>query len=165
MTLTVIILLTVSLTSYYAHGKQKNSDINLSGNLTQEKSFDVFIKEKTIIATLQISDIKKGRTMSVWATAYSSDVNQTDDTPFITASGIHVYDGVIATNFLPIGTKIIIPELFGNKIFTVEDRMNPRYNGKKIIDIWFSKKIDAKKFGKKIIKIEILYYKIISNNT
>jgi len=34
-----------------------------------------------------------------------------------------VRDGVIATNILPFGTKVRIPEIFGDKVFVVEDRM------------------------------------------
>src|SRR3990167_1248447 len=40
----------------------------------------------------------------VTITAYSSTPEETDSTPFITASGTHVRDGVVAANFLPLGT-------------------------------------------------------------
>lgn len=90
----------------------------------------------------------------VAATAYSSTPEQTDRTPFITASGIHVREGVIAANFLPFGTVIKIPELFGDKTFVVEDRMNTRYWLN--IDIWFPKKELAEEFGVKVVKIEIV---------
>jgi 3D (Asp-Asp-Asp) domain-containing protein len=78
-------------------------------------------------------------------TAYSSTPDQTDDTPFITANGTHVADGIIASNVLPFGTKVQIPELFGNKIFTVEDRMSKRI--KNTIDIWMPTRIKALWFG------------------
>lgn len=90
----------------------------------------------------------------VAATGYSSTPEQTDHTPFITASGIHVRDGVIAANFLPFGTIIKIPELFGDKTFVIEDRMNNRYWFN--IDIWFPEKELAVEFGIKVIKIEIV---------
>ena len=76
------------------------------------------------------------RTMRVFVTGYSSTPDQTDDTPFITASGKQVRDGIVATNLLPLGTKIKIPEIYGNKVFVVEDRMNARNN--QHVDIWFS---------------------------
>ncbi|MBI2674482.1 MAG: 3D domain-containing protein, partial [Candidatus Yanofskybacteria bacterium] len=60
----------------------------------------------------------------VMASAYSSTPDQTDDTPFITAWGTQVRDGIIAANFLPFGTLVKMPDLYGDKIFTVEDRMN-----------------------------------------
>ncbi|KKQ23125.1 hypothetical protein A2999_00475 [Candidatus Wolfebacteria bacterium RIFCSPLOWO2_01_FULL_38_11] len=92
--------------------------------------------------------------LKVWVTAYSSTERQTDDTPFITASGNHVRNGIAAANFLPFGTKFRIPELFGSQIFTVEDRMHSRF--KNYIDIWFEEEIDAKRFGKQFAKVEIL---------
>src|ERR1700677_1264647 len=67
-------------------------------------------------------------------TAYASVPDETSDHPFITASGQHVRDGIVASNILPFGTKIQIPALFGNKIFTVEDRTSPRYW--QTVDLW-----------------------------
>ena len=90
----------------------------------------------------------------VAATAYSSTPDQTDDSPFITALGTTVRDGIIATNFLPFGTKIMIPEIYGNKIFVVEDRMNRRYWH--TVDIWFPDRASALEFGFKKVKIQIL---------
>ena len=77
------------------------------------------------------------KTVRMVVTAYSSTVDQTDDTPLITASGKYVDDGIIANNMLPFGTKIRIPELYGDKIFTVQDRMHKR-KGIYHADIWFS---------------------------
>jgi len=90
-------------------------------------------------------------------TAYTSTVDQCDDDPFIAAWGDRVYDGMIAANWLPRNTKVKIPSLFGDKIFTVADRMNARY-GYGRIDIWFdSSKGEARKFGVKRVDIEIYY--------
>ena len=90
----------------------------------------------------------------ITATAYSSTVDQTDDTPFITASGTYVRDGIVAANFLPFGTVFKIPDLYGDKIFIVEDRMNKRYWHR--VDIWFPERQMAKEFGVKQIRIEIV---------
>ncbi len=87
-------------------------------------------------------------------TAYSSSVDETDDTPFITASGSYTRDGIVAANFLPIGTRIRIPTIFGPKVFIVEDRLRSDYNDR--IDIWFSTKGGALEFGKKTSHIEVL---------
>lgn len=92
--------------------------------------------------------------MTVTTTAYSSTPDQTDDTPFVTASGTQVREGVVAANFLPIGTAIRIPELYGNRVFTVEDRMHPRKGYQ--VDIWFPSKAEALRFGTKVITIEVL---------
>jgi 3D (Asp-Asp-Asp) domain-containing protein len=107
-----------------------------------------------IPADFKINSEKTNKFIEVEITAYSSTEDQTDDTPFIAASGKHVYDGMVAANFLPFGTKIKIPELFGDKIFTVDDRMNKRYQNR--VDIWYSETVDAIKFGIQKAKIEIL---------
>lgn len=85
------------------------------------------------------------QTMKVWITAYSSTPEETDDSPFITASGTRVRDGIVATNLLPFGTKIKIPQLFGDKIFVVEDRMHRRKTNH--VDVWMPTKSKAKRFG------------------
>ncbi len=100
-------------------------------------------------------DPRTASTMKVMITAYSSTVEQTDDTPFIAASGKTVEDGIVANNLLPFGAQIRIPEVFGDKIFTVEDRMNQR-KGYYHVDIWFPEYEQAKDFGTKISRIEIL---------
>lgn len=92
-------------------------------------------------------------TMTVTATAYNSVPEQTDSTPFITASGSHTRHGVIAANFLPIGTRLKIPAYYGDQVFVVEDRMNPRYHQR--IDIWMEEVPDARAFGVRNVEIEI----------
>ena len=87
-------------------------------------------------------------------TAYSSTPEETDDTPFIAASGLRVYDGMIAANWLPFGTKVRFPDIFGNRVFTVYDRMHERNADK--VDIWFATKNEAIKFGSRYTKVEVL---------
>jgi len=86
-------------------------------------------------------------------TAYSSTPDQTDSTPFTMASGKHVYRGAIAANFLPLGAKVRIPELYGDRVFTVEDRMNKRYTAR--MDIWMETRTEARSFGLKYVAIEV----------
>jgi len=97
------------------------------------------------------------KTLVVPITAYTSDVAQTDETPCIAASGMdiceHGKEDIIAANFLPMGTHVRIPELYGDRIFTVQDRMNARYN--KHVDIWLKDYKQAKQFGLKYSKIEV----------
>ncbi|MCR4260954.1 MAG: 3D domain-containing protein [Candidatus Colwellbacteria bacterium] len=87
-------------------------------------------------------------------TAYSSEVAQTDDTPYITASGTRVRQGVVAANWLPIGTKVRIPDLFGDQVFVVEDRMHSRHTNR--LDVWFPTRAEAVQFGARKAQIEIL---------
>lgn len=93
-------------------------------------------------------------THEVWVTAYSSTPEETDDTPFITAMNSSVRDGIVAANFLPFGTRIQIPAHFGDKVFTVEDRMHRRKTN--FVDIWMPTKEDAKQFGISYTSIVIL---------
>ena len=108
-------------------------------------------KTKTVKADAKTKSVTS---YIVMASAYSSTPDQTDDTPFITAWGTNVRDGIIAANFLPFGTLIKIPELYGDKTFVVEDRMNRRYTYK--IDIWFPERSQAMEFGNKKVKIEVV---------
>jgi len=94
-------------------------------------------------------------TLKVVVTAYSSTSEQTDDSPFITASNKYVKDGIIANNMLPFGTKVKIPSLYGNKIFVVEDRMNKRM-GNHRFDIWMPSYEQAVNFGVKTVDMEVL---------
>lgn len=91
----------------------------------------------------------------VMATAYSSSLEETDSDPLTTASGAKVRDGVIAANGLPFGTKLRIPEVYGEKVFTVLDRMHPRY-GRNYIDIWMPSKQLARQWGVRSVRVEIL---------
>ena len=100
-------------------------------------------------------DPKVVRKMNVIVTAYSSTVLQTDETPLITASGTGVKDGIVANNLLPFGTRIRIPEIYGDKIFMVEDRMSWK-SGNYHVDIWEDSYQDALNFGAKRTYIEIL---------
>ncbi|MBI2096599.1 MAG: 3D domain-containing protein [Candidatus Sungbacteria bacterium] len=89
----------------------------------------------------------------VTVTAYSSSPDETDDTPHITAMGTATRHGVIAANFLPFGVKVRIPKLFGDTVFTVEDRMHKRFQNR--VDVWFPTKAEAKRFGLQLTEVEI----------
>ncbi len=104
--------------------------------------------------TLFGTDYQIKRKIKVVVTAYSSTPEETDDTPFITATGNRVRDGIVATNMLPFGTKIVMPEVFRDKIFVVDDRMAA--HKKYMVDVWFPSKEQAKHFGAKYTYIEVL---------
>jgi len=102
--------------------------------------------------------VKVIRTSTHSMTAYNSEAAQTDGSPCITANGFNVckhgIEDTVAANFLPMGTKIRIPDLFGDKIFTVRDRMNKRYGER--VDVWMINRSDALKFGVRKAKIEVV---------
>ena len=91
----------------------------------------------------------------VIVTAYSSTPWETWGDPFVTASGSWVRDGIIANNLLPFGTKVRMPEIYGDKVFVVEDRMNKR-KGNNHFDIWFPSYYQALEFGAKKTYLEVL---------
>lgn len=83
-------------------------------------------------------------------TAYSSEVGQTDSTPFLTASGQRVRDGIIACpRHLPFGTMVEIQ----GKVFICEDRMNIRYTNN--YDIWMESKTEALAWGRRNVEVII----------
>jgi len=115
------------------------------------------------------------RIVNALVTGYSSDIWQCDSTPFTPAMSnynlktnaeLGIVD-TVAANFLPLGTKVRFPDLFGDKVFTVRDRMNAKYNGTTRVDIYFALlnadgKLDAKTsrqaavtFGVKRLKMEV----------
>lgn len=119
---------------------------------------DVAEEALTIISEPETPLVKVTKTSTHTITAYNSDPAQTDDTPCITANGFdvceHGEEDTIAANFLKFGTKVRIPELYGDRIFIVRDRMNKRYSDR--VDIWMKEKTDARKFGVKVAKIEVV---------
>lgn len=83
--------------------------------------------------------------------AYSSEVGQTDNDPFTMANGKKVHAGAIANNCLAFGTAV---EVDGMGIFTVEDRMNKRYDCSHF-DIWMDSTAKALKHGRKTITYSV----------
>lgn len=88
-------------------------------------------------------------------TSYTSIAALTDSSPFITANGSHVHMGTVAANCLSFGTRIQIPDLFGDQIFVVEDRLAAR-KGCGMIDVWLPTYQEAKKFGVKHVQVKVL---------
>ena len=108
--------------------------------------------------TTPAKTLKVVRTSTHTMTAYNSEAAQTDNSPCITANGFNVcehgVEDTIAANFLPMGTKVKIPDLFGDRIFVVRDRMNQRHANR--VDVWMKDRTSAIKFGVKVAKIQVL---------
>jgi len=123
----------------------------------QNDSLSILDSGNAMIATSMPSkntSVLTHRMYTVQVSGYNSEVGQTDDSPFITASNTHVRDGIVASNMFPFGTVIKIPSLYGDKIFVVEDRMNKRYQNN--VDIWFADHTEALKLGRRTIQIEVI---------
>ncbi|MBI5765782.1 3D domain-containing protein [Candidatus Falkowbacteria bacterium] len=141
----------------YAHGLDGSSEARESmlaiNNLLRPIIFDRVDNGQYL--RLPKTDFRQPiRKVKVTITAYSSTIDQTDSDPFTTANGRKVNDGIIAANFLPFGTKVKMPKIFGDKVFSVEDRMNARYDDGHL-DIWLPTREQAKKFGVKYVEVEI----------
>jgi 3D (Asp-Asp-Asp) domain-containing protein len=157
-----IILLAVIVFSFSAlilTIEAKSDNTNLAQGYKSEKSYSLENNALALFSQKEDRDEdvsqKTYRKIKVIVTAYSSTTWQTDDTPFTTANGSTVRDGIVANNMLPFGTAITLPELYGNKVFTVEDRMHSR-KSKYQIDIWFPTLEEAQEFGVKETYIEVV---------
>ncbi|MGB9681344.1 MAG: hypothetical protein ACPLXL_02265 [Minisyncoccia bacterium] len=137
-----------SITEVIKKEKESNPQSN-----TQTEVINLVDNTFLIPAIDKIPDYS--HTMIVLVTGYSSTPEETDNDPFITASGKFVRDGIIAANFLPFGTKVRLPLLYPDKIFVVEDRMHSRFS-KNRVDIWFPSKEMAITFGVKETIMEII---------
>ena len=92
----------------------------------------------------------------VTVTAYSSTPDQTDDTPFHTATGEHVYWGGVAANSLAFDSRVRFPGYHNDEMFRVNDRMHRRFSDR--IDIWFPTRAEATAWGKRRVEVEIWHY-------
>jgi len=91
-------------------------------------------------------------------TGYSSRECETDDSPFITATGDSVEIGIIALSpdlIKIVGYNAQVRIEGFDRIFVVKDTMNEKFTNRG--DIWFPKTSWAKQFGfKKNVKLTIL---------
>lgn len=103
-----------------------------------------------------------GRSVVALSTAYNSLANQTDSTPFITATGTRTRPGVVAMSrdmlrIFPYGTRVRIEDLSGrypglkNRVFIVEDTMHARKRNQ--VDIWMRSYRDAMNYGRRQVRI------------
>ncbi len=105
--------------------------------------------------TTEIDTPRESRTVTM--SGYTSRVEETDDSPCISADGTNIceYEGcVVASNDYALGTVIEV-EGFGR--CTVKDRMNGRYTGTNTIDMYFGMDLqEAINFGRQQIEIAVL---------
>ncbi len=131
----------------------------INPSLNNQACLDLNIVQGTALLPLTCppthEEIKILENKKVIVTAYSSTEWETQGDPFITASGMRVEDGIIANNFLPFGTEIRLPDIFGDKIFTVQDRMHFRKSDYHF-DVWFPSYKQALNFGAQTSMIEIV---------
>jgi 3D (Asp-Asp-Asp) domain-containing protein len=158
LSLIFILALFSSATNVIAQEPSSNegvSTVRLNISISQPpqpKGFLSTIRSWLGIRKLVYVRPEPGTTYAVRATAYAPSPYQTDSTPCITAAGTVVRRGTVASNFLPMGTLLLI----NGELFIVEDRMNPRYD--KAIDIYFPSTSEARDFGSEFLEITVAGY-------
>lgn len=81
-------------------------------------------------------------TVTVSVTGYSSTPDQTDDTPWLTATGTKTRVGVLAVS------RDLLPLLpYGTRVYVVEDTMHPRL--RRTLDVWFPSRGLALRWGRR----------------
>lgn len=136
--------------------EEQNAIISVDFEIEEQKE-DIKNQNLTSAKTKKAVFNPSQKEFYVISTAYSSSVDETDSSPFITASGAdirkHPYR-IVAANFLRIGTKLQLPDLYGDTIFDVQDRMNQRFSDR--LDVWQPSKQEAKQFGIRKVKVRIV---------
>ena len=115
---------------------------------------------------IEIKKIEVKKTIRVMATAYSPTPWQTDDSPCITATGHNLCEDTekniiaVSRDLLKTGTlryhqQITLPDMFGDRIFYVEDTMNARFTNR--IDVFHYSTKDAREFGfKRNVELQMI---------
>ncbi len=155
-----VLFFTPALAAETVAAQEQEIEISL-GEINKSAQMDLEAQKvaNNAITTASTTTEYKVKSTSIHViTAYNSEVGQTDDSPCITANGFNVckhgIEDTIAANFLKMGTKVKIPELYGDRIFVVRDRMNPKHPNR--VDIWMKDRPSAIKFGVKTAKIQVL---------
>lgn len=118
----------------------------------------IFVKKfNGIISDIKSIDIKNSVAVAI-ITGYSSDTNQTDSTPMITAYMTRVRPGLVAVSWDLkkrgwIKGKCVWIDKIG--VRKIDDIMSRKWKTPRI-DIWFHKHEDAVKFGVKRNVLTIL---------
>ncbi len=124
---------------------------------------DLFVNDEEPVALIEEpTPVKPVKIDYVDITAYRAVAAECDSDPLVTADGSVVVaaanvvvPNIVAANHLPFGTKLRIPEYFGDKVFEVRDRMNARYV--KRVDILMTDAKEVNQWGiKRRVKVEII---------
>lgn len=111
----------------------------------------LIVLTQPVEAAILITDAPPVEKVRATVTAYTSSVDETDDTPFITASGAQTRSGIVACpRQYEFGTRVSI----GGQEYVCEDRLHQRFDDR--FDIWMETKAAAFEFGKQRVDVVIL---------
>ena len=118
-----------------------------------QKTASAVLDEPSAITPEVVETVEEERVFVLATiTAYTSSVDETDDTPFETASGSRTRDGIVACPpKYEFGTKIYIK----GKEYLCEDRMNRRYHDQERFDMWIETKAEAFDWGVRELLVEV----------
>lgn len=144
------------------HAKNRPMERVVARNEPENKADDlqsgVTPDERKRICGLDSVTCGKIKTMTV--SSYTSEARQTDNSPEIGATGENIYKllqkGIrtCASNDYKFGTKLIIP---GIGECVVKDRMNRRYTGKSVVDVYLGYDTTrAWRWGRKRLQVEVV---------
>ena len=144
-----------NISSSLASHQDTNAEIKSLLTLQQEQQKIENFQNEIIRLQKELHQAKELQfAVPVHITAYNAVPEQTDDTPFITASSEHVRDGIVAlssdlerTLELEFGDIVVLETRDGGFLgeFEFKDRMNKRWRNR--VDIFMWKVKDARKFG------------------
>ena len=135
----------------YQEWQKNRLDEQLEGEIKYQSSELPTIQGNSLIGLYAPNILVFESLGTRWVTGYSSEISQTDSTPFITASGTKVRDGVIACPmYLEIGTWLFID----GDVYICEDRMKQTEPYMYYFDIWFATREEALEWGKQLKEIK-----------
>ena len=122
------------------------------------------------VMTLLLIGAASAQTLTVTMTAYSSEVRQTDSTPFVTSTGETVRPGIVAVSrdllggVLPYGSTLRIVDIAEDPracggwdpgmILEVQDTMHRRKRNR--VDIWLPSRAEAIQWGICEVVLEVV---------
>ena len=144
---------------------------------TPKKLFTNTKITSTIKAQARIAKKSKAKffsSLTVRSTAYNSIPNQTDSSPFHTATGARTRYGIIALSRdllrrIPYGSRVRLQDIgawssgrgsgkynamLKDTIFVVEDTMHPRKNG--TVDVWLPARRQAMQWGVRRLNLQVV---------
>lgn len=119
------------------------------------KGSDKMVAPQEQQTSLKVPEVTPNPTqvMSASVSAFTSAVEETDDTPNVTASGTYVHPGTAAcpTRY-PFGTRILV----AGKTYVCEDRMALRFRAGNYFDLWMASRTSALQWGRRSVSVEVL---------
>jgi 3D (Asp-Asp-Asp) domain-containing protein len=131
----VLVLVVIALAALMAPNHAKSEELDATAKISPPE---------------QIADARK---MVAEVSAYTSSIEETDDTPGITASGARVSSSSAACPArFAFGTRIRV----AGRVYVCEDRMAARYRDGDFFDLWMASRPAALEWGRRSVEVEIL---------